>query len=123
MSEPQANPPFEREDFGDVTVVRVKVPLLRSDETTDVFFQQLTAIVEEAGSHRLVLNCAGIMSMSSMAIGKLVILMRKVRQAGGRLTMCKLTPLMDEIMQTCYLAEIIPIYADEQEAVQSFAGR
>jgi len=60
--------------------------------------------------------------MSSMAIGKLVMLMRKVRQAGGKLAMCKLTPLMDEIMRMSYLAEIIPIYADEQEAVQSFAG-
>jgi anti-anti-sigma factor len=123
LSEPQANPPLEREDFGAVTVLRARLPMLRSDEATEAFYRQLSAVVEDAGRYRLVLNFAGVMSMSSMAIGKLVILMRKVRQAGGRLAMCKLTPTMDEIMQACYLAEIIPIYADEQEAVASFAGQ
>jgi hypothetical protein len=47
--------------------------------------------------------------------------MRKVRMAGGRLALCRLTPTMLGIMQSSYLAEIIPIYVDEQVAVRSFA--
>jgi len=60
VSEPQTNPPLEREDFGNVTVMRAHVPLLRSDQTTEDFFQQLTAVVEDGARSRLVLNCAGL---------------------------------------------------------------
>ncbi len=123
MSGPQSGPPFEREDVGEVTVLRAKLPLLRSDETTAVFFREAVAVVEDGGRRSLLMNLAGVASISSMAIGKLVMLMRQVRKAGGRLALCKLTPTMLEILQMCFAAEIIPIYDDEQEALRSFAGR
>ena len=122
MSGPQTSPPLGREDFGEVTVLRANMPLLRSDATTEAFFRQAGAVVEDEGRTRIVLNLAGVMSISSMAIGKLVMLMRKVRQAGGRLALCKLTPMTLEILQMCFAAEIIPIYDDEQGALRAFAG-
>jgi anti-anti-sigma factor len=121
MSELLVSDSLRREDFGAVTVMRVTVPLLRSDETTETLFHHLNAVVNDVGRTSLVLNFAGVVSMSSTAIGKLVILMRKVRMAGGRLALCRLTPTMLGIMQSSYLAEIIPIYVDEQVAVRSFA--
>ena len=39
MSETQASPLLEREDFGDVTVLRLQVPMLRGDQTTDALFE------------------------------------------------------------------------------------
>jgi anti-sigma B factor antagonist len=121
MSETHSNPALEREDLGEVTVLRAKVPMLRSDEATEAVFGQLGALVDEAGRSRLVLNLDGVVSIASAAIGKLVTLVRKVRLAGGRLTLCKLTRTMGEIMEMTHLAEIVPIYGDEQEAVRSFA--
>ena len=121
MSEGQDSALLEREDSGDVTVLRVNVPTLPGDETTETLFRQAASVVEDAGRTRLVLNLNGVVFLASAALGQLVTLMRKVRSAGGRLVLCKVAPRIEELLQVTHVAEILLIYADEQEAVQSFA--
>jgi anti-sigma B factor antagonist len=121
MSDKHADQLLGREDFGEVTVMRATVPMLRSDETTETLFQQLHALVDDAGRSRLVLNFDGVVFISSMVIGKLVMLIHKVRQAGGRLAVCKVGRTIFDLMQMTHLNEIVPIYGDEQDALRSFA--
>jgi anti-anti-sigma factor len=121
MSETQAGPLLEREDIGDVTVLRVNVPMLRADETTETLFEQASALVDEARRSRLVLNCRLVVFLASVALGRLVSLMRKVNSAGGRLALCKVTRTLQELLRVTHLADILLTYEDEQEAVQSFA--
>jgi anti-anti-sigma factor len=111
---------LEREDFGDVTVLRLKVPMLRGDETTEALFEQACALVEEGHRPRVVLNCGVVVYLASTALGKLVLLMRKARSAGGRLALCKVTPTVQELLRVSMLADILLSYNDEQEAVRSF---
>jgi anti-anti-sigma factor len=111
---------LEREDFGDVTVLRLKVPMLRTDATTDALFEQTYSLVDEAGRSRLVLNCDGVVYMASVALGKLVTLMRKVRAAGGRLALCKVNRTIEQVLHTARLADVLLSYEDEQEAIRSF---
>lgn len=49
MSQTTAQQVLDREDFGDVTVLRMKTPMLRGDETTEVLFEQAYSVVEDAG--------------------------------------------------------------------------
>src|SRR5262249_30772108 len=109
-----------REDFGTVTVLRVKAPMLRDDETTEGLFQHVFSLVQEAGRTRLVLNLDGVVFLSSMAIGRLVQLINKTRSAGGKLTACRASRTMQELFQVTHIADILPLYAEEQEAVRSF---
>jgi anti-anti-sigma factor len=120
MSETQASTLLEREDFGDVTVLRLKLPMLYSDETTACLFAQACAVVVEAHRCRLVLNCAVVVYLASMALGQLVSLMRKANSAGGRLTLCKVPRTVQELLRISHLADILFSYNDEQEAVRSF---
>jgi anti-sigma B factor antagonist len=120
MSAEQASPILGRQDIGDVTVLRVQVPMLRGDETTEALFEQTASVVEDAGRSRLVLNLDGVVYLASMAIGKLVTLMRKARAAGGRLALCNVNPRLIDLLQTTHLADILLSYNDEREAVQSF---
>ena len=120
MSEIQASSSLDREDFGDVTVLRINVPMLRADEVTDDLFQRITSLAEDGGRCRLVLNCEQVVFLSSMALGRLATLSRKVRAAGGRLTLCKVARTVEEILIQTHLADILLIYQDEQEAVRSF---
>jgi anti-anti-sigma factor len=110
---------LEREDFGDITVLRVKAPMLRADETTEALFEQTLALVDAAGRSRLVLNFDGVGFMASAAIGKLVLLMRKAATAGGKLTVCKLNRSLQEVLRVCRLSDVLVNYADEQEAMQT----
>ena len=120
MSEAPASTLLEREDFGDVTVLRLKLPVLYDDETTASLFEQAGAVVVDAHRSRLVLNCATVEYLASMALGKLVSLMRKVNSGGGRLTLCKVHRTVEELLQVTHLSDILLSYDDEQEAVRSY---
>ena len=112
---------LEREDFDDITVLRIKAPMLRDDEETDALFHQTYSTVEDAGRVKVVVNVDSVVFLSSMGIGRLVTLMHKVRTAGGRLVLCKLARPIEELLQKMHLTEILLVYPDEREAIQSFA--
>jgi anti-anti-sigma factor len=120
MSETQRDSFLERADVGEVTVLRLKLPMLYADETTAALFEQACAVVVEDQRRRLVLNCAVVVYLASTALGKLVSLMRTVNAAGGRLTLCKVTRTVQELLRVSRLADILLSYDDEQEAVRSF---
>jgi anti-anti-sigma factor len=121
MSETQASDLLAREDVGDVTVLRVREPMLRGDETTESLFAQTSALVD-AGRSRLVLNFAAVVYLASMALGKLVNLLRKVRSAGGGLALCQVHTRIEEMLQMTHLADILLICGMEQEAVRSLGS-
>jgi anti-sigma B factor antagonist len=120
MSQPTAGPVLEREDFGDVTVLRMRVATLMADDATESLFEQAYAVIDSAGRSRLVLNLDGVGFLASIALGKLVRLMQKTRAAGGRLVLCKVSRNLEDVLRVTHLADILVTYTDEQEAIQSF---
>jgi anti-anti-sigma factor len=120
MADSQDDLALVREDIGSVTVLRVGVPILRDDETINALFGQATALVRDEGRPRLVLNLDGVIFLASVVLGKLATLVNQARAAGGKLAVCRVTRTIEELLQITHLADILPIYADEQEAVRSF---
>jgi anti-sigma B factor antagonist len=120
MNSIQTSNLLSREDFGDVTVLRVKATTLAHDNVTDAVFEQAYAVVEAEGRSRIVLNLDPVLFLASAALGKLVNLLRKVRAAGGRLILCKVKRPLEELFRITRMADILIAYEDEQEAVQSF---
>ena len=108
---------LEREDFGDVTVVRLKTPKALDDDIIRAVFDPIYSLVTDMGRHRLVLNLAAVEYLPSMALGKLVMLNRKVQAAKGRLALCQLSPTVLEILESTHLSELFNVYATEQEAL------
>ena len=111
---------LERADVGDVTVARFAVQRLQLEEFIRTIFQQLYGLVDVAHRNRLVLNLGTVEMLTSAAIGKLVMLNRKVQAANGRLALCCLTPTVKEIFDSMRLTDLFHIYPDEQAALQSF---
>jgi anti-anti-sigma factor len=112
---------FVRENVGDVIVVRITVPTLGNDDTTNDLFRQIYSLVDHVEQPRLVLDLGAVEYLASMALGKLIMLLRKTREAHGRVALYHLTPSVDRLLQITHLADILPIYEDEREALQSFA--
>lgn len=121
MASKHGSPWLEREDFGDVTVVRLKLPPTLDDDTTRAAFDAIYSLVEAVGRTRLVLNVAAAPYLPSMALGKLVLLSRKVQAGNGRLVLCHLTPPVEDLLETTRLRDLFAIHATEQEAVRSFS--
>jgi anti-sigma B factor antagonist len=112
---------LEREDFGDVTVVRLKVPKLDDDATTRELFSQIDSLIQEAGRHHLVLNLSSPNHLTSLAIGKLILLNRRAEAVHGRLVLCNLSRAAAEALDSTHLTELFRICGTESDAVQSFA--
>jgi len=119
MNEPQPGELLEREDVGAVTVLRLKVPVLRGDSTTDALFDQAQEIIE-GGRAQIVLNLTGLVFLASLAIGRLVRLWRQTQASGGRLVLCNVAPTMSELLQITHLSEFLLVYENEQAALASF---
>jgi anti-sigma B factor antagonist len=113
---------LERQDFGNVTVLRVQSPTLREDATTGALFGQAYDAIDSGGRSQIVLNLDGVGFVASVALGKLMTLQRKARSAGGRMILCKVGRSVEELLHATRLADILLIYGDEHEAVRSFAS-
>jgi anti-sigma B factor antagonist len=111
---------LEREDIGDVTVVRLKIPHGVNDITIREVFDPIYGLLG-AGRNRLVLSLAGAESLPSMAIGKLVMLNRKAQAAHGRLALCSLSSMVQPILEATHLNDLFHIYGTEREAISHVA--
>ncbi len=112
---------LESERVGDVTVVRVKLPMLPGDDATEELFRQLYALIGEGGCGKLVLNLAPVEYVASVTLGRLVTLVTRARAAKAGLALCQLTPVVERTLQVARLADMMSIHADERAAVQSLA--
>ncbi len=110
---------FEWSDVGGIVVVRFTVNVLRDDRIIRDLFEALDRLVE-AGRTRMVLNFAGIQMFASYAIGKLITLDNRITKQTGRLVMCELTPVVDEIVDIMRLRRRFTIVKTEREALDSF---
>jgi anti-anti-sigma factor len=109
---------MEIEHVGNVTIVRF-LDLILSGITAEAVSDDLFRLVDGDGRSRLILNFAKVRSLTSLMLGKLITLNKKVQAAGGRLAVCALSPDLQEIFEVTRLSEYLDIYADEQEALQS----
>jgi anti-sigma B factor antagonist len=111
---------LERQDFGAVTVVRLKPPKFVDDDVLRSIFDPIYGL-SSVGRNHLVLNLEAVDSLPSMALGKLIMLNRRLEAANGRLALCQLTASVQEVLQTTHLIDLLNVYATEQEALRSFA--
>jgi anti-sigma B factor antagonist len=120
MASPPKSRGFEWEDAGGIAVVRFTTRALRDDRVIRVLFEELDNLVDEAGRYKMVINFTGIDAFASYAIGKLIVLNNKLKSPDGRMAICCLTPIIDEILDIMKLRRQFNIYPNEQEALQSF---
>jgi anti-sigma B factor antagonist len=118
MSEKHSSHWLEREDIGDITVVRLKTPKVLDEDTTRAVFDPIYTLCS-IGRNRLVLNLAASDFLPSIALGKLVMLNRKVQAANGKLALCCLSQVAEESLVLTHILDLFSVYATEHEAVQS----
>jgi anti-sigma B factor antagonist len=108
------------EQVGGVTLVKFTKTDILDQETTEAVGEQLFALVEERNPGPVVVNLGKVQRLTSLMVGKLVALHKKVHRAGGRLALCGVNPSLLDVLETLKLARVLNIYRDEQEALQSF---
>jgi anti-sigma B factor antagonist len=118
---PQDLPPcLEVATVGQVTVARFTREVVLSGKDAEVVGEHLRTLLAEPARRKLLLDFANVLSLSSLILGKLIMLNRVAESAAGKLALCNLRPGIREIMDASRLSLILYIYAEEQEALQSF---
>jgi len=109
---------FRKRAVDDVVVLDVLSARGISGEQMESASQSL---VDCGSSPRIVLNLSELKFASSSFIAGLVSLHKKIRVAGGKLVLCELRPVMQEILDGARLNKLFDITEDEESALQRFA--
>ena len=104
----------------DVTVVRFATSRVLDEGPCEATGKQLFSLVDHEGRRKLVLDFTGVERLVSAMLAKIIWLDKRVKAAGGRLALCSLSPALSEVFQTLRLHQLLNIYGEEQEAMQTF---
>lgn len=102
-----------------VNVIELSLPqILDSDEFDRLNDKILNALGGKAGA-RWVIDLAEVSYLGSSALGLMVNIRQRVKQAGGRLVLCGLSQRLLEIFHTCCLERLFTIVRDREEAIRT----
>jgi anti-anti-sigma factor len=92
-------------------------------EETDVrsLRTAVEAVIEQAGSIRLVLDFRCVKFLSSAVLGLLIRISKRVYEQGGQLRLCNIHLGIYEVFKITRLTSVFDIYEDVDGAVESFS--
>jgi anti-sigma B factor antagonist len=111
---------LEVSDVGDVAVVRFVDRKILDEGNIQEVGQELYGLVEKEQRAKLLLNFSNVDFLSSAALGKLIKLEKKVRDAGGTLKLSNIRPEIYEVFVITKLTRVFDIKDDEAEALAAF---
>jgi len=113
-----AAPTIEVRRFGDVAVVRfLEKRLVHPDLLHDIR-DRLVRLIERDRCTKLVLDFSQVEYFPNAAMGMLLTLERKVRNANGKLRLCELAPEVVEHFTARRLHEVFDIREKQSDALQ-----
>ena len=108
-------------DCDGVKLVRVTTTSILSEGEVEAFGQSLLAIAEVPGQ-RVVLSFMGVQHLTSLVLGKLIHVHKRLAESGGELRLADIDPHIFEVFAITHLDRLFRIYEREDEAIASFAG-
>jgi anti-sigma B factor antagonist len=112
------SPPLILKTVDGITIVTFTGPKVGTEAREELF-----RLMETQGNRKLILNFENVRSLSSAPIGMLVNLMNKAASAGGAVRLCQLDPNVQEILRLTRVEGLFSIFANEQDARDSFLSR
>jgi anti-anti-sigma factor len=110
-----------------VCVIRVRSPNIFDDQI-DSLRREFASVVAEARPRAVVLDFSNVSMISSLGVGTVIGLYKKVRENGGRLALCSLNPVVEHVFQLCQIIEsddgkgLLAVYPDAPSAAAALAA-
>ena len=86
----------------------------------DLIGDELYGVADRPDCCKLLLNFAGVDYLSSLMLGKLVMLKKKIESQGGNLKLCDVGPKVGEVLKTTSLDQVLDIRENEADALMAF---
>ena len=110
------------EDHDDVAVVRFEDRKIIDELVIQELGSELMALVDEQKRMKIVLNFENVEFLSSAALGKLILLDKRAKEAGGQVKLCEIRNEIYTAFKITKLNERFDIQTTEYDAVSSFGG-
>ena len=117
MSEGRADHWLEVEEKDGVCIVRFFRADLVHDETVDCIGEQIRDLIQR-GCRHLVIDFTPVQRMSSHMLGELVVLLKRMLAAGGKIVLCALAPEVRSTFALLRLDRIFSIRDTEEDALR-----
>jgi anti-sigma B factor antagonist len=108
-------------DRDGIKLVRVVSSSILREGEVEAFGQGLLALAEMPGQ-RVVLSFLGVQHLTSLVLGKLIHVHKRLAESGGELRLADIEPHIFEVFAITHLDRLFRIYEREDEAIASFAG-
>ena len=104
-----------------ITVIRFQDRQLFDERTVrEVADQILAALPNDSSPIRLILDFSDVNLISSTLLSKLILMQRRVANSGGKLRLCEMSPIIQQVFRTSNLDRLFSIDRDQRAALDSF---
>jgi anti-sigma B factor antagonist len=103
---------------GDAVVVRFGDHRILDEVAIEKIGQELYAVADQEKCHRLILDLTGVERISTVMLGKLLMLNQRLLAKGGELRLCGLEPEVQPVFEMTKLNHILEICETESEALR-----
>jgi anti-sigma B factor antagonist len=104
-----------------VKVVRFQDHQLFDERTVREVAEQIAMVLPNDGTPiRLVVDFSDVNLISSTLLSKLILLQRRVDGTHGRLRLCEMSPIIQQVFRTSNLDRLFKIDRDQRTALESF---
>lgn len=110
---------MEQETREGVEIVHMKG---RLDALSAPIAEKKLSDVLEKGSHRLLIDCAGINYLSSSGMRALLAIRKKVENLSGQLVLCNITPNVQDIFKMSGFESMFDFALTEADAFAKLSG-
>jgi anti-sigma B factor antagonist len=114
-------PRINVQETNGVKVVRFQDRQLFDEKTVREAAEQIAAeLPNEGGPIRLVVDFSDVTLISSTLLSKLILLQRRVEATRGKLRLCEMSPIIQQVFRTSNLDRLFQIDRDQRTALESF---
>jgi anti-sigma B factor antagonist len=108
-------------DLDGIKVVRFQDHQLFDERTVREISDQIAQALPNDGSPiRLIVDFSDVSLISSTFLSKLILLQRRIDGTGGKMRLCEMTPMIQQVFRTSNLDRLFKIDRDQRTAVDSF---
>ena len=108
---------FTIDDRGSVVVVHIAKTGLSEEDNIEQLGQELSMLVDQYGCRRLAVNFEIVTLITSAALGKCIALHRNLHRREGRLVLCGVAGMVQDVLDATKLNEYFTVTATADEAV------
>jgi anti-anti-sigma factor len=103
----------------DKTVVRFGDHRILDELTVKKIGDELLCVAAGAKCHHLIVNFTGVEGLSTLMLGKLLMLRKIMATKGGRLILCEIAPDIESVFVETKLTQILETRDTEAEALEA----